>query len=210
MTIASRGTRYTSIDDGVLIGVVAQRVPQESGPAQGPPSAEQVGAVVDWTSRPARALHAERGQNVATIGTTAGGSGLEHSEADTYLRRRVLLVDDDASIRMICSLNLQAAGFAVTEAADGLQGFEQATRDPPDLILSDLRMPGLDGFALAEALRRDEATRTVPVIFLSGESGVAERMRAYAMGVAGFVTKPFDPVALVSLLSRVIERTAAV
>ena len=68
---------------------------------------------------------------------------------------------------------------------------------------------GTGGFALAEALRRDEATRAVPVVFLSGETGAAERMRAYALGIAGFVTKPFDPVALAALLSGVIERTAA-
>src|SRR6185437_1463396 len=106
---------------------------------------------------------------MATIGTTAGSSGLERSEAERYLRRRaVLLVDDDAAIRLICSLNLRAAEFEVTEAADGLHGFEQATQHPPDLILSDLRMPGLDGFALAEALRRDEATHAVPIVFLSG------------------------------------------
>jgi two-component system, chemotaxis family, chemotaxis protein CheY len=147
---------------------------------------------------------------VATIGTTAGRSGFEHSEVERYLgRRRVLLVDDDASIRVICSLNLRAADFDVTEAADGLQGFEQATRHPPDLVLSDLRMPGLDGFALAEALRRNEATRAVPIVFLSGETGIAERMRAYALDVAGFVTKPFDPAALVALLSGVIDRTTA-
>jgi CheY-like chemotaxis protein len=79
---------------------------------------------------------------VATISTTTR-CGLEHREAERYLRRRrVLLVDDDAAIRVICSLNLRAAAFEVTEAADGLQGLEQATRHPPDLILSDLRMPG--------------------------------------------------------------------
>jgi two-component system chemotaxis response regulator CheY len=147
---------------------------------------------------------------VATISTTADRSGLEHSEVERYLRRwRVLLVDEDASIRVLCSLSLRAAAFEVTEAADGLQGFEQGTRHPPALVLSDLRMPGLDGVALAEALSRDEATRAVPIVFLSGETGVAERMRAYALGVAGFVTKPFDPAALVALLSGVIERTAA-
>jgi CheY-like chemotaxis protein len=147
---------------------------------------------------------------LATISTTTGRSGFEHSEVERYLRRRrVLLVYDDASIRLICSLNLRAADFEVTEAADGLHGFEQATRHPPDLILSDLRMPGLDGFALAEALRHEEATRAVPIVFLSGETGVAERMRAYALGVAGFVTKPFDPAALAALLSGVLDRAAA-
>jgi two-component system chemotaxis response regulator CheY len=146
---------------------------------------------------------------VATIGTSAGRSGFEDSEVERYLRRRrVLLVDDDASIRVLCALTLRAAEFEVVEAADGLQGFEQATRHPPHLVVSDLRLPGLDGFALAEALRHAEATRSVPVVFLSGETGVAERMRAYALGVAGFVMKPFEPAALVALLSGVIERTA--
>jgi two-component system chemotaxis response regulator CheY len=146
---------------------------------------------------------------VAVISTTAGG-GSEHGAVERYLpRRRVLLVDDDASIRVLCSLNLRAAEFEVTEAADGLHAFEEASRHPPDLVLSDLHLPGLDGFALAEALRRHEATRAVPVVFLSVETGVAERMRAYALGVAGFVMKPFEPAALVALLSGVIERTAA-
>jgi len=147
---------------------------------------------------------------VATISSTAGRSGFGHSDAERYLRRgRILLVDDDASIWVLCALNLRAAAFEVTEAADGRQGFEEATRHPPDLILSDLRMPGFDGFALVEALRHDEATRTVPIVILSGETRVAEQMRAYALGVAGFVMKPFEPAALVALLSGVIERTAA-
>jgi CheY-like chemotaxis protein len=144
------------------------------------------------------------------ISTTGSRCGSERSEAERYLRRRrVLLVDDDAPSRVLCSLNLRSSEFEVTEAADGLQAFDQASRHPPDLVLSDLHLPGLDGFALAEALRHDEATRAVPVVFLSGETGIAERMRAYALGVAGIVTKPFEPAALVALLSGVIERTAA-
>jgi two-component system, chemotaxis family, chemotaxis protein CheY len=167
-------------------------------------------AVVDQDVTGRRGSFALRRTYVTTISTTAERSGWEHGEVERCLRRRrVLLVDDDVSIRVLCSLNLRAAEFEVTEAEDGLQGFEQATRHPPDLVLSDLRMPGLDGFALAEALRRVEATRAVPVVFMSGETGVAERMRAYALGVAGFGPKPFDPAALVALLSGVIERTAA-
>jgi PleD family two-component response regulator len=73
---------------------------------------------------------------VATISTTAGRTAAEHAVAGTYLRRRrVLLVDDDASIRLLCSLNLRSAEFVVTGAADGGQGLEQATLHPPDPIL---------------------------------------------------------------------------
>jgi len=123
--------------------------------------------------------------------------------------RRVLLVEDDPLVRLVCSVNLRLAGFEVAEAGDGQRGLEQAQLEPPDLVVSDIRMPGLDGFALAEALRRDERTRAVPIVFLSGETEAAERRRAYAIGASGFVAKPFDPVALVKLLAGVIEKVAA-
>src|ERR1043166_505294 len=108
-------------------------------------------------------------------------------------RRRVLLVDDDPAVRRRCSDHPRLEGFEVMEAADGQSGLEQARLDPPDLILSDVRMPGLDGFALADALRRDERTRDVPVVFLSGETEPADRMRAWRLGLVGFVAKPFEP-----------------
>lgn len=124
-------------------------------------------------------------------------------------RRRVLLVDDDPAVRRMCSDHLRLEGFDVMEAADGESGLEQARLDPPDLILSDVRMPGLDGFGLADALRRDERTSAVPIVFLSGEAEPVHRVRAWRLGLAGFVAKPFEPAALVALLAGVIERTAA-
>lgn len=147
---------------------------------------------------------------MATTSIVFGRSTYEDVDAGTSRRRRrVLVVDDDPSIRLLCAVNLRAAGFDVAEAADGRQGLEQATGEPPDLVLTDLRMPVLDGFALAAALRRHRSTRAIPVVFLSGETGVAERTRAYALGVAGFVAKPFDPIALAALLTGVIERSTA-
>ena len=68
---------------------------------------------------------------------------------------------------MLCSINLQFEGVVVLEAADGDQGLEQARSERPDLVVTDVRMPGLDGFQLAEALRRDERTRQIPLIFIS-------------------------------------------
>jgi CheY-like chemotaxis protein len=83
-----------------------------------------------------------------------------------------------------------------------------ARRYPPELVLSDLHLSGLDGFACAEALRADEATRAVPFVFVTAETGVAERTRAYALVVAGFVAKRVEPATLVAFLSGAIERTA--
>jgi CheY-like chemotaxis protein len=121
---------------------------------------------------------------------------------------RVLVVDDDAAIRMVWALNLELAGFEVLEAEDGLLGLERAREDRPDLVLLDVRMPGLDGFELAQQLRRDDLTRGIPLLFLSGESAPAGKARALALGALNYLTKPFDPVALASLVARALAKPA--
>jgi two-component system, chemotaxis family, chemotaxis protein CheY len=94
---------------------------------------------------------------------------------------RVPIVDDDAAIRTVCAISLQAEGLSVLEAVDGLRGLEQARRQRPDLVLTDVRMAGLDGFQLAYALRADRRTRSIPLIFLSAETGKANAERARAL-----------------------------
>jgi len=83
---------------------------------------------------------------------------------------RFLIVDDDASVRLICAANLETVGLHVLEAVDARDALEQARRERPDLVLTDVTMPGLDGFELAEKLRADARTHGMPVIFLSGGS----------------------------------------
>ncbi len=122
---------------------------------------------------------------------------------------RVLIVDDDAAIRMVCAISLQAEGLDVLEAADGLGGLEQARRQRPDLVLTDVRMPGLDGFQLAYVLRADGRTRSIPLIFLSAETGKANAERASALGALAYLTKPFDPCGLASLVSRSLAAARA-
>ena len=114
---------------------------------------------------------------------------------------RVLIVDDDPAVRLICAVNLTAEGLRVLEAEDGVDGLEQAWGRRPDLVLTDVTMPGLDGFELAERLRLDERTRRIPVIFLSGEVGQANAERARTLGALAYVTKPFDPRALASFVA---------
>lgn len=110
--------------------------------------------------------------------------------------RRVLIVDDDPAMRLLCAVNLELEGLVVLEAADGRHGLVRARAERPDLILTDVSMPVLDGFELAEALRRDRRTRGIPLVFLSGESTAASRARAEKLGALGYVTKPFDPLRL--------------
>jgi CheY-like chemotaxis protein len=120
-----------------------------------------------------------------------------------------LIVDDDASIRLLCALCLRPAGFDVLEAENGRRALEQAVSERPDIVLSDVCMPTLDGFGLVAALRRDARTRAIPVVFLSGESAPAVRARAYSLGVSGFVAKPFDAAALPGLLLGILERAGS-
>lgn len=115
----------------------------------------------------------------------------------------VLVVDDDPANRAFCALTLQLAGYDVLEAEDGQRGLELARSVEPDLALLDIRMPRLDGFELAEALRGHTQTRAIPVVFVSAEANAASYERALAFGAAGYLLKPFDPHTLESLVALV-------
>ena len=119
---------------------------------------------------------------------------------------RVLLIDDDAAIRMLCSVSLRAHGIEVIEAEDGEQGLELVRRERPDLVLLDVAMPGLDGFEVGELVRRHRKTRHIPLMFLSGEA--ENDARARELGAIACLAKPFDPVALSSLIATALSRYA--
>jgi CheY-like chemotaxis protein len=123
-------------------------------------------------------------------------------------RRLVLIVDDDPVMRTLCAISLNISGLVVREAPDGETALAQARSECPDLVLTDVKMPGLDGFELAEALRDDVRTRQVPLIFLSGETGTGNRARADELGALAYVTKPFDPSTLASLVEIALSRPA--
>jgi CheY-like chemotaxis protein len=116
---------------------------------------------------------------------------------------RVLLIDDDAAIRMLCSVCLRAHGIEVIEAEDGTQGLELVRRKRPDLVLLDVSMPGLDGFEVGELVRRHRKTRHIPLMFLSGEA--ENDTRARELGAIACLAKPFDPVALSSLIASALN-----
>jgi DNA-binding response OmpR family regulator len=119
---------------------------------------------------------------------------------------RVLVIDDEAPIRLLCRVNLEAEQMEVAEAADGRSGLEQAREDPPDVILLDVMMPGLDGWQVAEELLADERTRTIPIVFLTARAEVRDRARGLDLGGVDYVTKPFNPVELAPLVRDLLER----
>jgi CheY-like chemotaxis protein len=137
------------------------------------------------------------------------GRALDTGSARDDEAARVLIVDDDPAVRLVCAVNLTAAGLQVLEAADGLDALAQAQTGLPDLVLTDVTMPGLDGFELAEGLRRDEQTRRIPLIFLSGEVGQANAERARSLGAVAYLTKPFDPRELATFVAREIDAARA-
>ena len=117
----------------------------------------------------------------------------------------VLVIDDEAPIRLLCRVNLEAEGMEVIEAADGATGLEVARAESPDAILLDVMMPGLDGWTVAERLLEDESTRTIPFVFLTARAEVRDQARGLDLGGLDYIVKPFNPVELASLVREVVE-----
>ena len=119
---------------------------------------------------------------------------------------RVLVVDDEAPIRLLCRVNLEAEGMQVLEAADGLAGVEAARAERPDVILLDVMMPGMDGWQVAERLVEDDTTNQIPLIFLTARAELRDRARGLELGGVDYITKPFNPVELASVVEQLLER----
>ena len=119
---------------------------------------------------------------------------------------RVLVIDDEAAIRLLCRVNLEAEGMHVLEASDGAAGLELARSESPDVILLDVMLPGLDGWQVAEQLVEDPRTESVPIVFLTARAEVRDRARGLDLGGIDYVTKPFNPLELAPLVRELIER----
>ena len=119
---------------------------------------------------------------------------------------RVLVIDDEAPIRLLCRVNLEAEGMSVLEAGDGPSGLAKASSEQPDVILLDVMMPGLDGWQVAEELIEGERTGTIPIIFLTARAEARDRARGLDLGGIDYVTKPFNPVELAPLIRDLIAR----
>jgi two-component system chemotaxis response regulator CheY len=107
--------------------------------------------------------------------------------------RRILIVDDALTVRLYYREILTSAGFAVTEAANGLEGLERVAQARPHLLLVDINMPKMDGYAMLRALRIDAATQAIPAIMISTEAHERDAERAYAAGANVYLIKPVRP-----------------
>ena len=120
--------------------------------------------------------------------------------------RKALLIDDDPDIRTIGRLSLaHVGGLEVTLAASGLEGIDLARSVRPDVILLDVMMPELDGPSTLQRLRADPVLASIPIIFMTAKVQPHEVARYEAMGAAGVIAKPFNPMTLAEDIRRLVE-----
>lgn len=119
--------------------------------------------------------------------------------------KKVLIADDKATSRELVRTVLEKDGYDVTEAADGIEALKNARDALPDLIILDLHMPGLDGFAVVQELRRDTQFDLTPIIALTASAMQGDRERAMTLGFTGYVTKPIRLAMLRSEIARLLR-----
>ncbi|GAA2535116.1 response regulator transcription factor [Pseudonocardia hydrocarbonoxydans] len=127
-----------------------------------------------------------------------------------HTRRRVLVVDDDERVRTVVSWQLEADGYAVSQARDGTAALEQIASDRPDLVVLDLSMPGVGGLDVLRRVRgAPGGTGTLPVIVLSGRSGETDRIVGLDLGADDYLVKPFSPGELAARVRSVLRRAGS-
>jgi two-component system chemotaxis response regulator CheY len=115
----------------------------------------------------------------------------------------ILTVDDSRTMREMLKFALLDADFEVLQAVDGVHGLEVLSQSEPDVIITDINMPNMDGFGFIEAVRRDVRRNGTPILVLTTESDAEKKQRARNAGATGWIVKPFDPVKLVDAVRRV-------
>lgn len=123
----------------------------------------------------------------------------------TAAKKRVLVVDDERHIVRLVQVNLERQGYEVLTAYDGVECLEKAKAERPDLIVLDVMMPRMDGFEALQRLKTDPETSHIPVIMLTARAQDRDVLKGYQYGADLYLTKPFSPLELISLVKRVFE-----
>ncbi len=118
---------------------------------------------------------------------------------------KILVTDDEEDIVEILTYNLEKAGYFVVKASNGLECLSVAVKELPDLIILDIRMPGLNGIDTCRQLRSIETLKRIPVLFLTADSDEFTSMRAFDAGGDHFITKPIKPSILVNMINELLE-----
>lgn len=123
------------------------------------------------------------------------------------MAKKILIADDDPIIIKLLQVNLELDGYDVVTAEDGAEAVEKAAEFKPDLVILDIMMPRMDGWAALQELKRQPETAKVPVIFLSAKAQQDDVRRGYDAGAAEYLTKPFDPSELLSIIEQILAGT---
>jgi len=120
----------------------------------------------------------------------------------------IVYSEDDPAVREAVCLSLEALSCKVIPAADGQEGWEKVHRHLPDLVITDIEMPRLDGYGLLEKIRTELSTAFIPVILLTGKNRCEDRMKGFLLGGDDYIEKPFDHRELLARVKRCLERNA--
>jgi len=120
-------------------------------------------------------------------------------------KKRILVVDDELNIRRLVQVNLEAEGYIVEEAVDGIEGLEKIRANPPDLIVLDIMMPRMDGTETMKEIQADPKLQEIPVIFLTAKAQDKDVFIGWQSGCACYLTKPFNPRELKIFARRILE-----
>ncbi len=121
------------------------------------------------------------------------------------MQKKILAVDDERHIVRLVQVNLERAGYAVVTAFDGKDALEKVASEQPDLVVLDVMMPYMDGFEVLQNLRKNPETRELPVIMLTAKAQDADVFRGWQSGVDCYLTKPFNPMELISFVKRIFK-----
>ncbi|MBD1871426.1 response regulator transcription factor [Cyanobacteria bacterium FACHB-471] len=121
---------------------------------------------------------------------------------------RLLLVDDEPGLREAVQAYLEDSGFTVNVASNARDGWDLVQQTSPDLVISDIMMPQVDGYQFLKQMREDERFQAIPVVFLTARGMTTDRIQGYQAGCDAYLSKPFDPDELVAIVSNLLERRA--
>jgi twitching motility two-component system response regulator PilG len=128
----------------------------------------------------------------------------ENNNSQMPTGRKILIVDDSATVRKLISSKLEKSGHEVVSAVDGIDALEKIKEFLPDLILLDIMMPQLDGYQVCKLIRSNELTKDVPIVMISGKDGFFDKVRGRMAGTTGYITKPFGPETLMKAVETYI------
>ncbi len=122
---------------------------------------------------------------------------------------KILAVDDEPHIRRLVQVNLERHGYEVITATDGKDALEKIATEKPDLVVCDVMMPYMDGFEVLQTLRKNAETRELPVIMLTAKAQDADVFKGWQSGADLYLTKPFNPMELISFVKRIFKSKQA-